>query len=134
MKEMRLFQPPLASTADILFTQLPTNLSETPELIQSVQRAAAQYGRSTDVYTQTQVVCRSIRKEGEDFYHYFAHEQADEEVLAYFQGKKLKTIGKNVSQYPHRARSPPQLRGSRIGVSSQECFPLWEVLMMSSKS
>ena len=90
-----------AQAADILFTQLPTNLSETPELIQSVQRAAAQYGRSTDVYTQTQVVCRSTRKDAEDFYHYFAHEQADEEALAYFQGKKLKTIGKNVSEYPH---------------------------------
>ena len=82
-----------AQAADILFTSL-SDLEQAPRLIAGVQQAAAQHGRSTDVYTQTQIVCRSTRKEAEDFYYYFAEEQADEEALAYFRRQKLGNISK----------------------------------------
>ena len=59
-----------------------------------VQQAAAAHGRRTEVYTQTQIVCRPTRKEAEDFYYYFAEEQADEEALAYFRRQKFGTLGK----------------------------------------
>ena len=112
-----------AQAADMLFTQLPTNLSETPQLIQSVQQAAAQYGRSTEVYTQTQVVCRPTRKEAEDFYYYFAHEHADEEALAYFQRQKLKTIGKSVSEYPHYQQLKDAKPAAAAGRPHRGIFP-----------
>jgi alkanesulfonate monooxygenase SsuD/methylene tetrahydromethanopterin reductase-like flavin-dependent oxidoreductase (luciferase family) len=109
-----------AQAADILFTQLPTNLDEAPQLVRSVQQAAAQYGRSTDVYTQTQVVCRPTRKEAQDFYYYFAEEQADEEALAYFRRQKLNTIGRNASEYPHYQQQQQQQQQQQHAKRSAE--------------
>jgi dimethylsulfone monooxygenase len=112
-----------AQAADILFTQIPNNLNEAPQLIRSVQQAAAQYGRSTDVYTQTQVVCRPTRKEAEDFYYYFAEEQADEEALAYFRRKKLDTVGKSASEYPHYQQQPTKHSAEAAGKPYPGIFP-----------
>src|SRR4029079_987090 len=109
--------------ADILFTQLPINLSEAPQLVRSVKQAAAQYGRSTDVYTQTQVVCRPTRKEAHDFYHYFAHEQADEEALAYFRRQKLNTIGKSAGEYPHYQQQATKRAAEAAGKPYPGIFP-----------
>jgi alkanesulfonate monooxygenase SsuD/methylene tetrahydromethanopterin reductase-like flavin-dependent oxidoreductase (luciferase family) len=92
-----------AQAADILFTSLP-DLAEAPQLIRGVQQAAATQGRSTEVYTQTQIVCRPTRKEAEDFYHYFAEEQADEEALEYFRRQKLGVVEKNSKESAHYAR------------------------------
>jgi dimethylsulfone monooxygenase len=112
-----------AQAADILFTSLPSNLAETPQLIGSVQEAAAQYGRATEVYTQTQVVCRPTRKEAEDFYYYFAEEQADEEALAYFRRQKLKTVGKSAGEYQHYQQEPPKRSADPSGKPYAGIFP-----------
>jgi FMNH2-dependent dimethyl sulfone monooxygenase len=111
-----------AQAADILFTSLPS-LEETPQLIRSVQQAAAQYGRSTDVYTQTQVVCRPTRKEAEDFYYYFAEEQADEEALAYFRRQKLNTVGKSAGEYQHYQQQPTKRSAEAAGKPYPGIFP-----------
>lgn len=89
-----------AQAADILFTSLP-DLVQAPELIRNVQSAAAAHGRATEVYTQTQIVCRSNRKEAEDFYYYFAEEQADEEALEYFRRQKLIATEKDSKEAAH---------------------------------
>ena len=62
-------------SADILFTVLP-DLERAPKVIEGVQQDAAAHGRRTDVYIQTQIVCRPTRKDAEDFYYYFAEEHA----------------------------------------------------------
>ena len=111
-----------AQAADILFTSLPS-LEETPQLIRSVQQAAAQYGRATEVYTQTQVVCRSTRKEAEDFYRYFADELADEEALAYFRRQKLNTVGKSAGEYQHYQQQPAKRAAEAAGKPYPGIFP-----------
>jgi FMNH2-dependent dimethyl sulfone monooxygenase len=92
-----------AQAADILFTSLP-DLAQAPQLIQGVQQAAARHGRNTEVYTQTQIVCRPTRKQAEDFYYYFAEEQADEEALEYFRRQKLGTVEKDSAEAAHYRR------------------------------
>ena len=89
-----------AQAANILFTSLP-DLAEAPKLIQSVKDAAAQHGRTTEVYTQTQIVCRPTQKEAEEFYYYFAEEQADHEALEYFRRQKMVAVPKNSAQAAH---------------------------------
>ena len=92
-----------AQAADILFTSLP-DLDEAPRLIQAVQGAAKQHRRSTEVYTQTQIVCRATRREAEDFYYYFAEEQADKEALEYFRRQKLLSTEKLSKEAEHYQR------------------------------
>jgi len=111
-----------ARAADILFTSLPS-LEETPQLIRSVQQAAAQYGRATEVYTQTQVVCRPTRKEAEDFYRYFADELADEEALAYFRRQKLTMVGKSAGEYQHYQQPPAKSSAEAAGKPYPGIFP-----------
>jgi dimethylsulfone monooxygenase len=111
-----------AQAADILFTSL-SSLEETPQLICSVQQAASQYGRSTEVYTQTQVVCRPTRKEAEDFYYYFAEEQADEEALAYFRRQKLTMVGKSAGEYQHYQQAPAKRSAEAAGKPYPGIFP-----------
>jgi alkanesulfonate monooxygenase SsuD/methylene tetrahydromethanopterin reductase-like flavin-dependent oxidoreductase (luciferase family) len=111
-----------AQAADILFTSLPS-LEETPQLIRSVQQAAAQHGRATDVYTQTQVVCRPTRKEAEDFYYYFAEELADEEALAYFRRQKLTMVGKSAGEYQHYQQEPTKRSAEAAGKPYPGIFP-----------
>ena len=111
-----------AQAADILFTSLPS-LEETPQLIRSVQQAAAQYGRATEVYTQTQVVCRPTRKEAEDFYRYFADDLADEEALAYFRRQKLTMVGKSAGEYQHYQQPPEKRSAEAVGKPYPGIFP-----------
>jgi alkanesulfonate monooxygenase SsuD/methylene tetrahydromethanopterin reductase-like flavin-dependent oxidoreductase (luciferase family) len=92
-----------ARAADILFTSLP-DLAEAPQLIRNVQQEAERHNRTTEVYTQTQIVCRATRREAEEFYYYFAEEQADEEALDYFRRQKLIATEKNSKEAAHYQR------------------------------
>ncbi len=65
---------------------------------------AKQHARSTEVYTQTQIVCRATRREAEDFYYYFAEEQADKEALEYFRRQKLLSTEKLSKEAEHYQR------------------------------
>lgn len=101
-----------AQAADMLFTSLPS-LDDAPQIIRDVQAAAEKNGCMTEVYTQTQIVCRRTKAEAEEFYHYFAEEHADEEALEYF--RRQKSIGKKKDsaeaahyQLPHANRFTAQ--------------------------
>lgn len=111
-----------AKAADILFTSLP-DLAEAPQLIQKVQQAAAQHGRNTEVYTQTQIVCRATRREAEDFYYYFAEEQADEEALEYFRRQKLLSTEKNSAEAAHYQRQHSNRFTDGTGKKYSGLFP-----------
>jgi alkanesulfonate monooxygenase SsuD/methylene tetrahydromethanopterin reductase-like flavin-dependent oxidoreductase (luciferase family) len=111
-----------AQAADILFTSLP-DLDEAPRLIQAVQGAAKQHGRSTEVYTQTQIVCRASRREAEDFYYYFAEEQADEEALEYFRRQKLLSTEKLSKEAAHYQRQHTNRFTEATGKKYSGLFP-----------
>ena len=82
-----------AQAADILFTSIP-DLDQAPQVVRTVKDDAAKYGHDTDVYIQTQIVCRPARKEAEDYYYYFAEEQADRDALDYFRRQRMSTLSK----------------------------------------
>jgi alkanesulfonate monooxygenase SsuD/methylene tetrahydromethanopterin reductase-like flavin-dependent oxidoreductase (luciferase family) len=85
-----------AEAADILFSTLP-DLDQARDFVAGVHANAARLGRKVDVYSTTQIVCRPTRREAEDFYYYFAEEQADETALAYFRRERLRTAGKDTA-------------------------------------
>lgn len=83
-----------AQAADMLFTSL-SDPDGMPAIVRSVKDAAARYGRDTDVYVQTQIVCKPTRREAEDFYYYFAEERADQDALDYYRRKRTGSLSKD---------------------------------------
>jgi alkanesulfonate monooxygenase SsuD/methylene tetrahydromethanopterin reductase-like flavin-dependent oxidoreductase (luciferase family) len=79
----------------MLFTSI-NDLEGTPAIVRAVKDEAAKHGRDTDVYVQTQIVCRPTGKEAEDFYHYFAEEQADQDALEYYRKKRVINLSKGM--------------------------------------
>ena len=69
------------------------------------------------------MVCRPTRKEAEDFYHYFAEEQADEEALAYFRRQKLTMVGKSAGEYQHYQQPPTKRSAEAAGKPYPGIFP-----------
>jgi len=112
-----------AQSADILFTVLP-DLERAPQVVAGVQQDAAQQGRRTDVYIQTQIVCRPTRKEAEDYYYYFAEEHADQDALDYFRRQRLATLskGSTASELPY-SRAPMNRFTEASGKSYSGMFP-----------
>jgi alkanesulfonate monooxygenase SsuD/methylene tetrahydromethanopterin reductase-like flavin-dependent oxidoreductase (luciferase family) len=112
-----------ARTADILFTSI-LELEQAPNLVAGVRQEAAQYGRTTDVYMQTLMVCRPTRKEAEDWYYYFAEEQADEDALAYFRKQRMATLskGSTAAELPY-TRELKNRFTKATGKSYAGCFP-----------
>ena len=86
-----------AQAADILFSSMHS-VGQVRDTVQRLQGLAAQYGRSTDVYVETQIVCRPTRKEAEDYAHYYAVEQADQGALDYFRRMKSGTLSKSTRE------------------------------------
>ena len=84
-----------AQAADILFTSI-NNLEGMPAIVKAVKAQAAAFDRNTDVYVQTQIVCKPTRKEAEDFYYYFAEEQADQDALDYYRHKRVTSLSKGM--------------------------------------
>jgi len=84
-----------AQAADMLFTSI-NDLDGTPAIVKAVKQQAAKFGRNTDVYVQTQIVCKPTRKEAEDFYYYFAEEQADQDALDYYRRKRVTSLSKGM--------------------------------------
>ncbi len=76
-----------AQAADMLFTSSP-DLEQTAGIVGTVKDDAAALGRETDVYIQTQIICKPTRREAEEFYHYFAEEHADRDALEYFRRQR----------------------------------------------
>jgi FMNH2-dependent dimethyl sulfone monooxygenase len=80
-----------AQAADILFTSMHS-VEQVQDTVQRLRTLAAGYGRRPDVYVETQIVCRPTRKEAEEWLHYYANENADEEALDYFRQQRAKTL------------------------------------------
>jgi alkanesulfonate monooxygenase SsuD/methylene tetrahydromethanopterin reductase-like flavin-dependent oxidoreductase (luciferase family) len=69
-----------ARNCDVLFTALIDH-ERTGRAIAGIKALAAGFGRSVGVYCSSHVVCRPTRREAEEFYHYYAVENADEEAV-----------------------------------------------------
>jgi len=69
-----------AQTANMLFTNIPV-LERATEIVSQAQTHAASYGRHLDVFASSHIVCRSTRKEADDYYYYFAETMADKSAL-----------------------------------------------------
>ena len=105
-----------ARAADVLFLNV-TELDQVPALLADVGRHMARYNRTIAVYTMSHVVCRPTRQEAEDFFHYFAEEQADTEGMAYYRRNRGVTIadGNSVIARPLDTRFTRQGRGRYDG-------------------
>jgi alkanesulfonate monooxygenase SsuD/methylene tetrahydromethanopterin reductase-like flavin-dependent oxidoreductase (luciferase family) len=62
------------------------NLDGARERIAETRRLAGEYGHAIQVFTPTYIVCRSSRREAEDYFHYFAADNADSEALDHLVG------------------------------------------------
>ena len=83
-----------SQAADIMFTTMHT-YEQTSDTIVRLKALAAAHNRKPDIYVQSLYVCRPTRREAEEYYHYFAEEQADPEALAYFKRQKSATLAKS---------------------------------------
>jgi alkanesulfonate monooxygenase SsuD/methylene tetrahydromethanopterin reductase-like flavin-dependent oxidoreductase (luciferase family) len=110
-----------AQAADLLFTSV-SSLERTPAIVKSVQDFAARYGRKVAVFTTCHIVCRSTRKEAEDFYYYFAEKMADRESLAYIVQQKEATAGSDIPK-SERPDTNPQANTRRRGKIYAGTFP-----------
>jgi FMNH2-dependent dimethyl sulfone monooxygenase len=86
-----------AQTADVLFLNV-TELDQVPAILADVEAQMACYDRSISVFTMGHVVCRSTRKEAEDYFHYFAEEMEDPEGQAYYIENRGATISDGTRQ------------------------------------
>lgn len=69
-----------ARNSDLLFDQ-PYFLDKARERITQAQRIAAEHGHTVQVFTSGSVVCRPTQKEADDYFNYFARENADEAAI-----------------------------------------------------
>ncbi len=95
-----------AQAADMLFTSSP-DLEQTAPMVRKVKEEAAQLNRETDVFIQTQIICKPTRREAEEFYHYFAEEHADLDALEYFRRQRgaVPTKDTKPSEMPYVRRN-----------------------------
>ncbi|MCL6563027.1 MAG: LLM class flavin-dependent oxidoreductase [Firmicutes bacterium] len=66
---------------DCLFTSV-RNPDDAKALVADIRGRARALGREVDVYTTGYVVCRPTRREAEEYLHYYAVENRDEEAMA----------------------------------------------------
>lgn len=112
-----------AQAADMLFTAI-TEMAAVQDIVRSVKNDAASHGRSTDVYIQTQIVCRPTRQDAEDYYYYFAEEHADRDALEYFRRQRGATLSKNTAAADVPYFHAPQNRYTRAtGKNYAGVFP-----------
>jgi alkanesulfonate monooxygenase SsuD/methylene tetrahydromethanopterin reductase-like flavin-dependent oxidoreductase (luciferase family) len=69
-----------ARNCDVLFTAL-VDYDRTAKAIQKINERARGFGRTVDIYCSTHLVCRPTRREAEEFYRYYAVENADTDAV-----------------------------------------------------
>lgn len=67
---------------DCLFTSVRSP-DDAKALVAEIRERARALGREVDVYTTGYVVCRPTRREAEEYLHYYAVENRDEEAMAH---------------------------------------------------
>ena len=70
-----------ARNADMMFTNLRGDLDEVPGNISALKAMAAAYNRDIGVFSNVAVVCRTSKKEAEEYFQYYAVENADLEAV-----------------------------------------------------
>jgi alkanesulfonate monooxygenase SsuD/methylene tetrahydromethanopterin reductase-like flavin-dependent oxidoreductase (luciferase family) len=84
-----------ARNCDVLFTALIDH-ERTAKAVAEIKERAGKFGRSVDVYCSTHVVCRATRREAEEFYHYYAVENADTDAVE----RLMELQGLHAQSYP----------------------------------
>ncbi len=112
-----------AEAADILFTTAP-DPEQAAAFVRSVNGFTAERRRTVDVYTTTQMVCRPTQREAEEYYHYFAEEQADRSAIEYFLRQRGATAGKDTPMAERPSNLPMSDRvGRATGKPYAGLFP-----------
>jgi alkanesulfonate monooxygenase SsuD/methylene tetrahydromethanopterin reductase-like flavin-dependent oxidoreductase (luciferase family) len=84
-----------ARNCDVLFTALIDD-ARTRRAIADIAALAGGFGRTVDIYCSTHVVCRPTRREAEEFYHYYAVENADSDAVE----RLMELQGLHARSYP----------------------------------
>jgi alkanesulfonate monooxygenase SsuD/methylene tetrahydromethanopterin reductase-like flavin-dependent oxidoreductase (luciferase family) len=75
-----------------------TEINQAAPMLTSIRDYMAARGRKISVFTMGHVVCRSTRREAEEFYHYFAEEMADEAGQEFYRNTRGRTVGSGTAQ------------------------------------
>ena len=70
-----------ARNADMMFTNIRTDLDDVPRNTAALKAMAAAYNRDIGVFSNVAVVCRPSKKEAEEYFRYYAVENADREAV-----------------------------------------------------
>ncbi|MDA0262617.1 MAG: LLM class flavin-dependent oxidoreductase [Chloroflexi bacterium] len=70
-----------ARNADMMFTNLRSELDEVPANTAALKKMAAGYHREIGVFSNVAVICRPTRKEAEEYFRYYAVENADHDAV-----------------------------------------------------
>ncbi len=84
-----------ARNCDVLFTALIDH-DRTRRAIADIKARAAGFGRTVDIYCSTHVVCRPTRREAEEFYRYYAIDNADTDAVE----RLMELQGLHARSYP----------------------------------
>ncbi|MCI0847642.1 MAG: LLM class flavin-dependent oxidoreductase [Chloroflexi bacterium] len=83
-----------ARNADMMFTNLRMDINEVPGNISTLRELAAAYGRDIGIFSNVAVVCRPTKKEAEEYFRYYAVENADRDAVEnMIEGRGLKKPG-----------------------------------------
>lgn len=83
-----------ARNADMMFTNLRMHIDEVPGTISELKGMATGYNREIGVFSNVAVVCRPTKKEAEEWFQYYAVENADQDAVEYMiEGRGLKKPG-----------------------------------------
>ena len=83
-----------ARNADMMFTNLRSDIDEVPENVSELKGMARGYGRDIGVFSNVAIVCRPTRKEAEEYFHYYAVENADMDAAEIMiEGRGIKKPG-----------------------------------------
>jgi len=83
-----------ARNADMMFTNLRGDISEVAGNVAALRELASGYNRDIGVFSNVAIVCRPTKKEAEEYYRYYAIENADwAAVEILIEGRGLKKPG-----------------------------------------
>ena len=83
-----------ARNADMMFTNLRGDIEGARQNVKELREIAAGYKRDIGVFSNVSVVCRPSKKEAEEYFHYYAVENADlDAVENLIEGRGLKKPG-----------------------------------------
>ena len=83
-----------ARNADMMFTNLRGDISEVAANVAALRELASGYNRDIGVFSNVAIVCRPTKKEAEEYYRYYAIENADwDAVEILIEGRGLKKPG-----------------------------------------